>query len=123
MSWEDSLKNLNFEYIVADDLTVSNAELLEKAILGKCCNAVIIKPNQVGTITETLRTCKLAKDNKIEIIVSHRGGGESNDDFIADLAVGVQAKWIKCGPTRGKELASTIDFLELLENLDCNIKP
>ncbi|QQR93401.1 phosphopyruvate hydratase [bacterium] len=117
MSWEDSLKNLNFEYIVADDLTVSNAELLEKAILGKCCNAVIIKPNQVGTITETLRTCKLAKDNKIEIIVSHRGGGESNDDFIADLAVGVQAKWIKCGPTRGERVSKYNRLLRVARKL------
>lgn len=117
MSWEGSLKSLNFKYIVADDLTVSNAELLEKAILGKCCNAIIIKPNQAGTISETLQTCKLARDNEVEIIVSHRGGGESNDDFIADLAVGVQAKWIKCAPTRGERVSKYNRLLRVARKL------
>ncbi len=105
ITWENSAENFKFDYVVADDLTVTNFGLLEKAILGKCCNAIIVKPNQAGTISETLQSCKLAKDNEVEIIVSHRGGGESNDDFIADLAVGVQAKWIKCGPTRGERVS------------------
>lgn len=71
--------------VVGDDLTVSNVVLLKKAIEDKSINAMIIKPNQIGTLTETLETMKLARENDIKIIVSHRSG-ETDDDFIADLA-------------------------------------
>jgi enolase len=71
--------------VVGDDLTVSNVALLKKAIEDKSINAMIIKPNQIGTLTETLLTMKIARENDVEIIVSHRSG-ETDDDFIADLA-------------------------------------
>ena len=70
---------------VGDDLTVSNKILLQKAIENNSINAMIIKPNQIGTLTETLETMKLGRENNIELIVSHRSG-ETDDDFIADLA-------------------------------------
>ncbi len=72
-------------YVVGDDLTVSNKFRLSRAIENKSINAIIIKPNQIGTLSETLETMKLARENDIEIIVSHRSG-ETDDDFIADLA-------------------------------------
>jgi enolase len=71
--------------VVGDDLTVTNKVLLQQAIGKRSINGIIIKPNQIGTLTETLETMKLARENNIELIVSHRSG-ETEDDFIADLA-------------------------------------
>ncbi|MFZ2150153.1 MAG: phosphopyruvate hydratase [Minisyncoccia bacterium] len=82
--------------VVGDDLTVTNAVLLAKAIEEKSINAMIIKPNQIGTLSETLETMKLARDNDIELIVSHRSG-ETDDDFIADLAFAFNCFGIKGG--------------------------
>ena len=73
--------------IVGDDLFVTNKKYLEKGIRLGCCNAILIKVNQIGTITETLETIKLAKENNYNIIISHRSG-ETEDTTIADLAVG-----------------------------------
>ncbi len=83
-------------FIVADDLTTTNAKRIKKAKRKKACEGVIIKPNQIGTITETLKVAKLAKKFGWKIIVSHRSG-ETKDDFISDLAVGVGADFIKSG--------------------------
>ncbi len=80
--------------IVADDLTVTKVARIEKAAALEACNAVIIKPNQVGTLTETLEAIKAVKLAGWQAVVSHRGG-ETNDDFIADLCVGT-------GCTQGK---------------------
>ena len=82
--------------VVGDDLTVTNSLLLEKAIGEKSINAMIIKPNQIGTLTETLETMKLARENDIELIVSHRSG-ETDDDFIADLAYAFGCFGLKSG--------------------------
>lgn len=82
--------------IVGDDLTVTNAGRLEDAIAKKALSGVIVKPNQVGSISETLEFVSLAKENRLTIIVSHRSG-ETEDDFIADLAYAVQADFIKAG--------------------------
>ncbi len=91
--------------IVADDLTVTNPHLLERAIDEKAATAIIIKPNQIGTLTETLKVVKMAKEAGWKIIVSHRSG-ETNDSFIADLAVGVNADFVKFGaPLRGERVA------------------
>jgi enolase len=79
------LKDINNTlFVVGDDLTVTNKSRLEEAISKRSINAIIIKPNQIGTLSETLETMKLARENDIELIVSHRSG-ETNDDFIADL--------------------------------------
>lgn len=91
--------------VVGDDLTVTNITRLQKAIDQKSINALIIKPNQIGTLTETLATIKLAQENNIKCIISHRSG-ETNDDFIADLAVAFGCYGFKAGALqRGERVA------------------
>jgi enolase len=91
--------------IVGDDLLVTNIKRVEKAIAEKACNAVLIKPNQIGTITETLNVIKKARDSGWKIIVSHRSG-ETNDSFLADFATGVGSDYVKSGaPARGERVA------------------
>ncbi len=103
--------------IVADDLTVTHKERLQQAIKNDCANAIIIKPNQVGTITETLECIKIAKRAGWKAVVSHRSG-ETNDDFIADLSVGVGADFIKAGaPARGERVAKYNRLLKIEEEL------
>lgn len=100
--------------IIGDDLLCTNPKRVEKAIREKSCNAVLIKPNQIGTITETLQVIKMARDAGWKVVVSHRSG-ETNDSFIADFGVGVSADYVKFGaPARGERVAkynrlSTID--------------
>lgn len=91
--------------IVGDDLLVTNPERVKKAIEAKACNTILIKPNQIGTLTETMEVIKLARQNNWKIIVSHRSG-ETNDWFIADFAVGVKSDFVKFGaPARGERVA------------------
>ncbi len=100
--------------IVGDDLTVTNPAILQKAIDAKALSGIIIKLNQVGTLTETLDCMKLARDNGIECIISHRSG-ETNDHFIADLAVAFGVFGVKAGgPQRGERVAKYNRFVELL---------
>jgi enolase len=82
--------------IVGDDLFVTQSKRLLKGIDTQTANSILIKPNQVGTLTETLETIQLAQKNGYDVIVSHRSG-ETEDTFIADLAVAVQAHGIKTG--------------------------
>ncbi|MBU1016591.1 MAG: enolase C-terminal domain-like protein [Patescibacteria group bacterium] len=99
--------------IVGDDLVVTSPARIQKAIDTKACNGIIIKPNQIGTLTETLQAVKLAKDNGLKVVVSHRSG-ETNDSFIADLAVGVNADFVKFGsPSRGERVAKYNRLLEI----------
>ena len=92
-------------YVVGDDLTVTNKKRLAMAIETKSINSIIIKPNQIGTLTETLETMKLARDNGIECIVSHRSG-DTNDDFISDLAWAFGTFGLKAGAAqRGERVA------------------
>ena len=88
--------------VVGDDLTVTNPTLIEKMIETKAISAVLIKPNQIGTLTETLRAIILGQENNLKIIVSHRSG-ETMDSFIADLAYGVGAFGLKAGAPGPKE--------------------
>ena len=88
--------------VVGDDLTVTNTARLKEAISQKSIDAIIIKPNQVGTLTETLETMKLAQENNIDCIVSHRSG-ETSDDFVADLAFAFGAFGLKAGAPHGGE--------------------
>jgi enolase len=91
--------------IVGDDLLVTNKKRLEEAIQKNACNAILIKPNQIGTISETVSVIKLAKKNNFSIIVSHRSG-DTDEDFLADFAVGVGADFVKFGaPGRGERIA------------------
>ena len=103
--------------IIGDDLIATNRERLLRAISQKACNALIIKPNQIGTITETLETIKAAKANGVKIVASHRSG-ETNDDFIVDFAVGVGAEYVKFGaPARGERVANYNRLLEIEHEL------
>ncbi len=103
--------------IVGDDFLVTNPARIKKAIELKAANAVLIKYNQIGTLTETLEAIRLAKENKWKIMVSHRSG-ETTDDFIADLAVGVRADQIKAGSlNRGERLCKYNRLLEIEEEL------
>jgi len=88
--------------VVGDDLTVTNKDLVQLAIKNGSINAMIIKPNQIGTLSETLDTMKLARDNNIELIVSHRSG-ETTDDFIADLAFAFGVFGLKAGSPKKEE--------------------
>jgi enolase len=100
-------------FIVGDDLTVTNYQRLQQAIIKNSINAIIIKPNQIGTLTETLETMKLARDNNIQLIVSHRSG-ETNDDFIADLAFAFGCFGLKIGALqRGERIAKYNRLLEI----------
>jgi enolase len=105
-SWKKLTSELSNELIiVGDDLLATNLKRVQKAIQEKACNAIVIKPNQIGTISETLSVVKTAKDALWKIVVSHRSG-ETNDSFIADFAVGVAADYIKSGaPARGERVA------------------
>jgi enolase len=82
--------------IVGDDLTVTSVKRLKEALKKKSINAIIVKPNQCGSILEVKEVCELARKNKIKIIFSHRSG-ETKENILADLAFGFQADFIKCG--------------------------
>lgn len=100
--------------IVGDDLVVTDPTILKKVIKEKMINSVIVKPNQIGTLTETFEFIKEAKRSKMGVIVSHRSGENSNDTFISDLAVAVEAEFIKSGaPARGERVAKYNRLLEI----------
>jgi enolase len=87
------------------------------AIAKKACNAVLIKVNQIGTLTETIDCIKLAKKNKMKIVVSHRSG-ETTDDFISDLAVGTGADFMKSGSlSRGERICKYNRLLRIEEEI------
>jgi len=132
VSWEDMLSEFDWDSwpklmalagntkIVADDLTVTNTKLWQKAIDMKAANAILIKLNQAGTVTETVDCCLLAKKHNFATIPSHRGGGETNDTFLVDLAVAVGSEWIKVGPTRGERVAKYNRLMEIEEKIKQN---
>ena len=104
--------------IIGDDLTTTNIEKIKEAHNKSACNGVILKPNQIGTITETISAGKLAKSFQWKTIVSHRSG-ETMDDFIADLAVGVGADFIKSGsPTKEERMVKYSRLLEIEKELN-----
>ena len=99
--------------VVADDLVVTNPKILERVAKEKMANAVIVKPNQIGTLTETLDFIKLARKSKMDIVISHRSG-DNVDSFISDLAVAVDADFMKSGaPARGERVAKYNRLLEI----------
>ena len=95
------LKKFPNSYVVGDDLTVTNSKRLQKAIKMNSINAIIVKPNQCGSLLEVKKVCDMARENNIKIIFSHRSG-ETEETILADLAFGFQADFFKCGIT-GKE--------------------
>ena len=103
--------------LVGDDLFVTNAKLLERGITEKCANAILIKPNQIGTLSETIKTVKLAKEAGFKTIMSHRSG-ETEDVSIAHLAVGLGTGQIKTGSlSRSERIAK---YNELIRIADTN---
>ena len=103
--------------IVGDDLLCTNQQRIQKAIILDSCNALLLKVNQIGTITEALEAAKLAMNNEWNVMVSHRSG-ETTDSFIADLAVGLGNGQIKSGaPCRGERLAKYNQLLRIEEEL------
>ncbi len=97
-------KKIKGVQIVGDDLTVTNPARIKKAVNLKACTCLLLKINQIGTITEALEAARLARKARWNIMVSHRSG-ETTDDFIADLAVGLGTGQIKAGaPCRGERL-------------------
>lgn len=103
--------------IVGDDLTVTNPVILKDVVDQRLVNAVIVKPNQVGTLTETLEFIKKAREADMAIIISHRSGDTAEDTFIADLAVAVGADFIKSGaPARGERVAKYNRLLEIFNS-------
>ena len=101
--------------IVGDDLLVTNTKLLQKAIDLKACNAILIKPNQIGSLTETINAVKLAHSNGFNTIMSHRSG-ETEDTTIAHLAVGLNTGQIKTGSmSRSERVAKYNELLRIAE--------
>lgn len=116
-SWQEVTNALGeTTMIIGDNLVSTNKSRLEKAIQEKACNTVLIKPNQVGTISETVEVISTAKNAGLKIIVSHRSG-ETSDDFIADFAVGVGSDYVKFGaPARGERIVK-YNRLSLISDL------
>lgn len=101
--------------IVGDDFFVTNSKLLGEAVTKKAANAVLLKPNQVGTVTEMLETIRVARENHYKMIVSHRSG-ETNDTTIADIAVGLNIGFIKTGSLSRGERIAKYNRLMLIED-------
>jgi enolase len=103
--------------IVGDDLLVTNPQRLKKAIQEQACNAILLKPNQIGSLTEFLEVVTIAKQNGLKCITSHRSG-ETNDTYIADFAVGIQSEYVKFGaPARGERVAKYNRLLAIEQEL------
>ena len=119
--WSTLYKELGSSVqLVGDDLTVTNIVRLQKAISTNAINAILIKLNQIGSVSETLDAIKLAQDNKLGVVISHRSG-ETEDTTIADLAVGVGAGQIKTGSLcRSERVAKYNQLLRIEEKLANN---
>jgi enolase len=102
--------------ICGDDIFVTNKEILAKGIEMKAANAIIIKPNQIGSLSATYETVKLAKENDIHPVVSHRSG-ETSDETIAHLAVAFSAPLIKTGALGGERIAKLNELIRIEEEL------
>jgi enolase len=117
-NWTKITQNLGRQVqIVGDDLFVTNIKRLKKGIKEKVANAILIKLNQIGTLTETLEAINLAHKNGYKTIISHRSG-ETEDTFIADLAVATNAGQIKTGSlSRTERIAKYNQLLRIEEEL------
>ena len=117
--WQLLTKELGDQIqLVGDDLFVTNTERLQKGIDLKAGNSILIKVNQIGTLTETFNAIQLANRNKMTAVVSHRSG-ETEDATIADIVVAVNAGQIKTGaPARTDRVAKYNQLLRIEEELD-----
>jgi len=108
------MKSVNKVQIVGDDLYVTNLERLKKGFLNISSNSILIKLNQIGTVSETLEVIKFANNIGYKTIISHRSG-DSEDTFIADLAVGTNSNQIKTGSLSRSERVSKYNQLIRIE--------
>jgi enolase len=117
-SWKKITKEIGAKVqIVGDDLFVTNKKRLQKGIEEKSANSILIKPNQIGTLSETMEVISLAKKNNFNTIISHRSG-DTEDTFIADLAVGTESSQIKTGSlARSERVAKYNRLLRIEEEL------
>ena len=117
ISWSNMMKSVKNIQIVGDDLYVTNLERLKKGFLNISSNSILIKPNQIGTVSETLEVIKFAQIIGYKTIISHRSG-DSEDTFIADLAVGTNSNQIKTGSlARSERVAKYNQLLRIEEEL------
>jgi len=118
-AWTDLTSSVDIQ-IVGDDLTVTNPKRIQTAVDKKACNCLLLKVNQIGSVTESINAHKLAKANGWGTMVSHRSG-ETEDSFIADLVVGLSTGQIKTGaPCRSERLAKYNQILRIEEELGAN---
>ena len=122
MAWSKMMKSIKNVQIVGDDLYVTNLERLKKGFLNNSSNSILIKLNQIGTVSETLEVIKFAQIIGYKTIISHRSG-DSEDTFIADLAVGTNSNQIKSGSlARSERIAKYNQLLRIEEELGKNAK-
>lgn len=116
--WKEMTKRLGKKMLlIGDDLFVTNVERLKRGIDAGVANTILIKPNQIGTLSETMETIGLARENKYKVVISHRSG-ETTDTTIADIAVAVNAEYIKAGaPSRSERLCKYNRLLEIEEEI------
>jgi len=107
--------------IIGDDLTATNPELINKALSSNAISGIIVKPNQIGTLSETIDAIKIARENKLKIIISHRSG-ETLDDFIADLAYGIGAFGLKAGAPKPPERMTKYKRVVEIEKIESRIE-
>jgi len=120
-SWKKMTKNTNIQ-IVGDDLFATNVKRLKRGIAEKSANAILVKLNQIGTVSETLDVIKLAQKNNFRTIISHRSG-DTEDTFIADLAVATNSSQIKAGSlARSERVAKYNRLLRIEEELGNSAK-
>lgn len=121
VSWKKITKNTNIQ-IVGDDLFATNIKRLKKGIAEKSANAILVKLNQIGTVSETIEAINLAKENDFKTVISHRSG-DTEDTFIADLAVATNSSQIKAGSlARSERVAKYNRLLRIEEELGNSAK-
>lgn len=116
--WRELMKRLGEKIqIIGDDIFSTKTHLIAESVRDKYANGAVIKPNQVGTVTEALQAAKFCKEHEIQVVASHRSG-ETNDPFIADFAIGVSASYLKAGGcNRGERLAKYNHLLRVEDAL------
>ncbi len=119
--WEELTERLGDRLqLVGDDIFVTDPAILMRGVERHVANSILIKPNQIGTLTETLETISLARRAGYRAVISHRSG-ETEDTFIADLAVGSGVGQIKCGaPARSERVAKYNRLLRIEEELEAD---
>ena len=123
VSWKKITTEIDKDVqIVGDDLFVTNSKRLNKGIKDKSANSILVKPNQIGTLSETLEVIQIAKKADFNTIISHRSG-DTEDTFIADLAVATESSQIKTGSlARSERVAKYNRLLRIEEELGNKVK-